>query len=201
MKERERTRQARPTKKAFSCYGPAMISESDHDRSVLSMCSPSLDNRVAICPVCQTDIELDCRGVVLLLQRFKATVFIQKKILSPAECTRNRRLCTGVAPAPGTPPEDGAARRNPGDDGINMLVVLTAPSRHRSAFELSRASHSAAGPTHGRRQRRSPVMGRLRPSLLRHSTAHDRCVRFAERTSMAAHSSLAGGAAAGGTAC
>ena len=94
-----------------------------------------------------------------------------------------------MAPAPGTPPEDGAARRNPGDDGINMLVVLTAPSRHRGAFELSRASHSAAGPTHGRRQKRSPVMGRLRPSLLRHSTAHDRCVRFAERTSMAAHSS------------
>ena len=104
-------------------------------------------------------------------------------------CTRNRLLCRGVAPAPGTPPEDGAARRNPGDDGINMLVVLTAPSRHRGAFELSRASQSAPGPTHGRRQKRSPVMGRLRPSLLRPSTAHDRCVRFAERTSMAAHSS------------
>ena len=39
---------------------------------------------------------------------------------------RNRRLCGGVAAAPGTPPEEGAARRNPGADGFNMLAVSTA---------------------------------------------------------------------------
>ena len=104
-------------------------------------------------------------------------------------CTRNRRLCRSVAPTPRTPLEDGAAPRNPGDDGFNMLVVLTALSRGRGACELSRASQSGPGPTHGRRQKRSSVMGRLRPPLLRHSITHDRCERFAERTSMAAHSS------------
>jgi hypothetical protein len=99
---------------------------------------------------------------------------------------RNRRLCRGVAPAPGTPPEDGAARRNPAADGFNMLVVSTALSRGPGACELYRASQSTPGPTFGRPQKRSPVMGRLRPSLLRHSIARDRRGRFADRPSMAA---------------
>jgi hypothetical protein len=82
----------------------------------------------------------------------------------------------GVAPAPGTPPEDGAARRNPTEDGYSMLLVSTALEHRRGACELSGASQSTSGHTRGRQQKRSLVMGRLRLSLLRHSIAHDQRV-------------------------
>ena len=82
----------------------------------------------------------------------------------------------GVAPAPGTPPEDGAARRNPTEDGYSMLLVSTALEHRRGACELSGASQSTSDHTRGRQQKRSLVMGRLRLSLLRHSIAHDQRV-------------------------
>ena len=52
------------------------------------------------------------------------------------ECTRSRRLCRGVALQPGRPPDHGAARRNPGDDGSKkhggvLLHAINAPVRVR----------------------------------------------------------------------
>ena len=86
---------------------------------------------------------------------------------------RNRRLCRGVALPPGTPPEHGAARRNPAARGSNMLVVSSTLSFRSGASGLSTASQSTRALLCGRRQTQSPVLGRPHLSLLRHSIAND----------------------------
>jgi hypothetical protein len=52
---------------------------------------------------------------------------------------RNRRLCRGVALPPGTPPEHGAARRNPAARGSNMLVVSSTLSFRSGSPQRLRA--------------------------------------------------------------